>query len=467
MKSTISDLLRCGVVGEQVRTYGWVRTKRVSKNVAFIMLNDGSTSQHLQIAVSPTSENTALLKEVTSGASLAVQGVLVASRGTQALELQARTMELLGKAPSDTYPLQPKKHSLAFLRSITHLRFRTNTYGAVFRIRHAISYAIHDFLHKQGFFYLHTPIITSHDAEGAGDMFGVTAQSDASKAGDQKSGAGHFFGKPVHLTVSGQLAAEAAIGGLGRVYTFGPTFRAENSNTTRHLAEFWMIEPEMAFAGLGDIITLAQELLQGIISHVLEHCATDVLFLAKRALEDEQEAPPLRSQLEQVMSQSFARITYTEAIERLQRAPQAVQQAFIHPVPDWGDNLQGDHERYLVSQQQQPLVITDYPKDIKPFYMRQNDDQRTVAAMDMLLPNIGEVIGGSQREERYSKLLEAIKRLGIAQGPLAWYVDTRRFGTVPHSGFGLGLERMTQFVTGMRNIRDVMPFPRTPGHCMG
>jgi len=472
-RTKIKELLITAPLNSQVCVKGWVRTKRISKEVIFIMLNDGSTLHHLQIVVPPHQLSESTLQEIATGASLLVRGTLVASQGgTQPIELQAETVELLGKAVD--YPLQPKKHSLEFLREIAHLRFRTNTFGAVFRVRHAISYAIHQFFHERGFVYLHTPIITAVDAEGAGDMFGV---STFDMAHVPKTPTGQvdfkkdFFGKKTSLTVSGQLEAEAAALGLAEVYTFGPTFRAENSNTTRHLAEFWMVEPEMAFYDLADNMVLAEAFLKYVIRFALENCKDDLEFLQKRELEARVSKQaddtfiPLLDRLDSILTYPFAYITYTEAIDILLVSKPNKEQKFAYPIQEWGCDLQSEHERYLVEKHfKKPIIITNYPKDIKAFYMRQQEDNRTVAAMDVLFPGIGEIIGGSQREERLDKLTEAIQRMGMNPDVVQWYLDTRLFGTVPHSGFGLGLERLVQFVTGMENIRDVIPFPRTPGH---
>ena len=469
----IKTLLTTSPIGTEACVKGWVKTKRVSSQIAFVVLNDGSTIHNLQVVIDPTKVSEDTLQSITTGASLCVVGTIVASQGqAQPIELQAAKVELLGTAVA--YPLQPKKHSLEFLREIAHLRFRTNTFSAVFRVRHAISYAIHQFFHEQGFVYLHTPIVTGIDAEGAGAMFNVTTL-DMARVPKNEDGcvdfSQDFFGQKTSLTVSGQLEAEAAALGLAEVYTFGPTFRAEHSNTTRHLAEFWMVEPEMAFYDLADNIALAEEFVKYLIGFVLEHCKDDLAFLHKRALEagpHKQPADsllPLIDRLEGVLAHTFERITYTEAIAILQESKPNQKKKFAYPIQGWGMDLQSEHERYLVEQHfKRPVVITDYPGAIKAFYMRQNDDGQTVAAMDILFPGMGEIIGGSQREERLDRLNAAIERLGMATSALQWYLDTRRFGTVPHSGFGLGLERLVQFVTGMENIRDVIPFPRTPGH---
>ena len=460
-------------VGSQICAKGWVRTKRVSKNVVFITLYDGSTLHYLQVVANPAQLSEAILQSITPGSSVCVEGTVTSSQGqAQRIELRADQLTVLGTAAD--YPLQPKKHSFEFLRAIAHLRFRTNTFGAVFRIRHALSYAIHQFFHEQGFVYLHTPIITGVDAEGAGEMFNVTTL-DAAHLPRQEDGSvdfrQDFFGQPTSLTVSGQLEAEAAALGLAEVYTFGPTFRAEHSHTTRHLAEFWMIEPEMAFYDLRDNVALAESLLKYLVQFVMDHCPDDLAFLHQRALaaqpqkKQPEEVLPLLERLEGIVAQPFDRITYTEAIAILKASKPNKQGEFAYPVQDWGIDLQSEHERYLAEQHfKKPVVITDYPSKVKAFYMRQNEDGETVAAMDILLPGIGEIIGGSQREERLDRLMAAMQQLQIDAGALQWYLDTRRFGTVPHSGFGLGLERFVQFVTGMENIRDVIPFPRTPGN---
>lgn len=469
----IKELLATAQTGDQICAKGWVRTKRVGKNVVFIALNDGSTLHNLQIVVSPDRLSEEMLQRITPGSSLAIEGTVASSQGqAQRIELQADKLTILGTAAD--YPLQPKKHSFEFLREIAHLRFRTNTFGAVFRIRHAVSYAVHQFFNERGFVYLHTPIITGADAEGAGEMFKVTTL-DANNPPRQEDGnvdfRKDFFGKPTSLTVSGQLAAEAAALGLAEVYTFGPTFRAENSNTTRHLAEFWMVEPEMAFYDLKENMELAESFLKYIVRFVLDHCVDDLDFLNQRELtaqtqkKQTDEVIPLLQRLEGVIATPFERITYTEAINILKSSKPNKKGKFTYPVQDWGMDLQSEHERYLSEKHfKKPIIVTDYPQQGKAFYMRQNEDGKTVAAMDILFPGIGEIMGGSQREERLDRLVGAMKRLQMEDEALQWYLDTRRFGTVPHSGFGLGLERLVQFVTGMENIRDVIPFPRTPGH---
>lgn len=472
-RTKIKVLLTAEPIGQKVCVKGWVKTKRVSKHIVFITLDDGSTIQPLQVVVAPHQFSEHIMRDITSGTSLHIEGAVAASVGqAQSIELQAEKIQILG--PSVAYPLQPKKHSLEFLREIAHLRFRTRVLSAVFRVRHAISYAIHQFFHERGFVYLHTPIITGIDAEGAGAMFNVTTLDivHALKTQDRHVDFSQdFFGQQTNLTVSGQLEAEAGALGLGEVYTFGPTFRAEYSNTTRHLAEFWMVEPEMAFYDLADSIALAEEFLKYVIRFALDHCRDDLVFLQQRV--DVASAPkqsanhlvPLLDRLEYVLSHPFACISYTEAIDILRIAKPSKQKQFVYPIQDWGNQLQSEHERYLVEHHfQKPVVVTDYPRTIKAFYMRQQADGQTVACMDILFPGIGEIIGGSQREERLDKLEAAMQQANIDKRALAWYLDTRRFGTVPHSGFGLGLERLVQFVTGMENIRDVIPFPRTPGN---
>jgi asparaginyl-tRNA synthetase len=472
-RTKIKELLATAQVGREACVKGWVRTKRVSKNAVFIALNDGSVLHNLQVVTAPTNLSEATLQSITPGSSLSVEGIVTTSQGqAQRVELQGHRFTVLGTAAN--YPLQPKNHSFEFLREIAHLRFRTNTFGAVFRIRHAISYAIHQFFHERSFVYLHTPIITGIDAEGAGAMFNVTTL-DAARLPRQKDGkvdfCQDFFGHKTSLTVSGQLEAEAAALGLAEVYTFGPTFRAENSHTTRHLAEFWMVEPEMAFYDLKDTIGLAEALLKYLIQFVLAQCADDLDFLHQRTIKDQTQGTkkavmlPLLDHLELVLARPFERITYTEAIAILKASKRNKEGKFVYPVQDWGADLQSEHERYLTEQHfQQPVVVTDYPDVTKAFYMRQHEDGKTVAAMDILFPGVGEIIGGSQREERLDKLLARMQQMKVDEKSLQWYLDTRRFGTAPHSGFGLGLERFIQFVTGMENIRDVIPFPRTQGN---
>lgn len=440
-------------VGTSVVAQGWVKTARSGKGVHFIQLSDGSCFQDLQVVADPDK----VPDSVSTGACLRIEGTLVASLGAgQAVELQASAITVLGPADPATYPLQPKRHTFEFLREQAHLRVRSNTFGAVFRVRNAICWAVHKFFQERGFLYVNTPIITTSDAEGAGAMFGVTTldlqnlpRTDAGGVDFQKD----FFGKQAHLTVSGQLEAEIFALAFSNVYTFGPTFRAENSNTPRHLAEFWMIEPEMAFCDLEGDKAVAEAFLKYVIQHVLDTCAADLEFFTKRI--DESVLPTL----EKVATSTFAQITYTEAIQILEKA----NKAWEFPV-FWGCDLQAEHERYLTDEKfQRPVIVTDYPKEIKAFYMRLNDDGKTVRAMDVLAPRIGEIIGGSQREERYDVLVDKIRTQGLPEEAYWWYLELRKFGSAPHAGFGLGLERLVLYLTGMKNIRDVIPFPRTPG----
>jgi asparaginyl-tRNA synthetase len=469
----IKHLLETSEAGQGVTAMGWVRTFR---NNQFIALNDGSTNNNLQVVAELGLLDEATLKRIITGASLKVTGQVVPSPGKgQNVELKASSIEVLGDSDADKYPLQPKKHSLEFLREIAHLRFRTNTFGSVFRIRHSLGYAVHKFFNDKGFVYLHTPIITSSDAEGAGEMFRVTTLPlgnpplNADGSIDFKE---DFFGKSTNLTVSGQLEGELGAMAFSEIYTFGPTFRAENSNTARHLAEFWMIEPEMAFYDIEDNMNLAEEFIKYLIQYALENNREDIEFLNQRLAEEEKQKPQnersdmsLIEKLEFVLNNSFERITYTEAINILLESPAYKKKKFKYDVK-WGIDLQSEHERYLVEKHfKKPVIVTGYPKEIKAFYMRQNDDGKTVAAMDILAPGIGEIVGGSQREERLEKLEERMKEMHIPAEEMSWYLDTRRFGTVPHAGFGLGFERMVQFVTGMTNIRDVIPFARTPKNC--
>lgn len=474
-RTKIDALLRSTETGIEVTVKGWVRTKRGNKNVNFIALNDGSTIHSLQIVADPTVISEDILKLVTTGASVAATGNLVESRGSgQSVEIHASSIEVLGTADPEKYPLQPKKHSFEFLREIAHLRPRTNTFGAVFRIRHAMAYAVHHFFNAKGFCYWHTPIVTGSDAEGAGEMFRVSALDPKTPPLTEDGEIDYkqdFFEKETNLTVSGQLEGELGAMALSDIYTFGPTFRAENSNTTRHLAEFWMIEPEMAFYDLKDNMDLAEEFLKYLIQYALDHCADDLAFLEKRLLDEEKNKPAiersdmsLTDKLRFVLENDFVRLTYTEAIEILRNSKPNKKKKFQFPIEGWGTDLQSEHERYLVEKHfKKPVILTDYPTEIKAFYMRQNDDGKTVAAMDILFPGIGEIVGGSQREERMDKLTALMDTMGVPQDELDWYLDTRRYGSAPHSGFGLGFERMILFVTGMTNIRDVIPFPRTPG----
>jgi asparaginyl-tRNA synthetase len=449
---------------------GWVRTFR---NNQFIALNDGSTNTNLQVVATLGQFDEAILKRITTSSALKISGKVVPSLGKgQTLEVIADSIEILGDADADKYPLQPKKHSLEFLREKAHLRFRTNTFASVFKIRHSLAFAVHQFFHNKGFLYFHTPIITASDAEGAGEMFRVTTLPLINPPLNEDGTVNFtedFFGKSTHLTVSGQLEGELAATAFSEIYTFGPTFRAENSNTTRHLAEFWMIEPEMAFYDIEDNMNLAESFIKYIINFALENNKEDIEFLTQRLIEEESQLPvdkrnelSLIQKLEFVLNNSFERITYTEAIEILLASPAYKKKKFTYDVK-WGIDLQSEHERYLVEKHfKKPVIVYNYPKDIKAFYMRQNDDGKTVAAMDILAPGIGEIVGGSQREERLEKLESRMLEMNIPHDELWWYLDTRRFGTVPHSGFGLGFERIVQFVTGMNNIRDVIAFPRTP-----
>jgi asparaginyl-tRNA synthetase len=470
----IKSLLQTEQTGQEVTVMGWVRTFR---NNQFIALNDGSTNNNLQVVAELGKFDDETLKRITTGASLKVVGEVIPSLGKgQKIELKAKTIEVLGDSDGEKYPLQPKKHSLEFLREIAHLRFRTNTFGSVFRVRHSLAFAVHQFFNERGFVYLHTPIITASDAEGAGEMFRVTTLPIDGTAPKSEDGSINFkedfFGKSTNLTVSGQLEGELAAMAFGEVYTFGPTFRAENSNTTRHLAEFWMIEPEMAFCDLEDNMNLAEEFIQYIIRYALENNKEDIEFLSQRLAEEEKQLPQdkrsefgLMEKLEFVLNNKFERITYTEAIDILLQSPAYKKKKFQYEVK-WGIDMQSEHERYLVEKHfKKPVIVTNYPKDIKAFYMRLNEDGKTVAAMDILAPGIGEIVGGSQREERLENLEQRMKDMHIPAEEMSWYLDTRRFGSVPHAGFGLGFERMVQFVTGMTNIRDVIPFARTPKNC--
>lgn len=472
-RTKIKILLEKASVDTHVLVKGWVRTRRGNKNVAFIALNDGSTVKNLQIVADPGQIGQEILKKVTTGACLAVQGKLAISQGKgQSIELQAENIEILGEADPEKYPLQPKKHSFEFLREIAHLRPRTTTFGAIYRMRHAMTYAAHKFFNDKGFYCVHTPIITGSDAEGAGEMFRVTTLDPVNPPLTEEGQVNYkedFFGKETNLTVSGQLEAELAALALSEVYTFGPTFRAENSNTSRHLAEFWMIEPEMAFYDLNDDMDLAEAFLKYLVHYALDNCREDLEFLNQRALDEEKDRKKeersdmsLLEKLQFVVEHDFARITYTEAIDILKSSKPNKKKKFQYLIEDWGADLQSEHERYLVEKHfKKPVILYNYPKDIKAFYMRQNDDD-TVAAMDVLFPGIGEIIGGSQREERFDKLQLRINELGISEEDVWWYLETRKFGSTPHSGFGLGFERLMLFVTGMSNIRDVIPFPRTP-----
>lgn len=458
--------------GEQYTVMGWVRTFR---NNQFIALNDGSCLANLQVVVDFENMDPAELKRITTGASIKASGELIPSQGKgQAVELKASHIEILGDCDPEVYPLQPKRHSLEFLREIAHLRFRSNTFSAVFRVRHALAFGIHKFFNDRKFVYLHSPIITGSDAEGAGEMFQVTTlpldnipRTDEGQIHYKKD----FFGKATNLTVSGQLEAELAALALSEVYTFGPTFRAENSNTSRHLAEFWMIEPEVAFNDLNDNMDLAEDMLKYLIQYALENCAEDLDFLEQRLLDEEKQKPQqdrsemsLKEKLVFCLAHPFERLTYTEAIDILKNSTPNKKGKFQYPIEAWGADLQSEHERYLVEKHfKKPVILTNYPKEIKAFYMRMDEDGKTVRAMDVLFPGIGEIIGGSQREERLDVLMGRMKEMHIPVEEMEWFLDTRRFGTVPHAGFGLGFERLVQFITGMSNIRDVIPFPRYPG----
>ena len=459
MKRTkIVDIFAPALIGSEVSVKGWVRTRRGNKYVQFVALNDGSTIKNIQVVFDMNRFTDDQLKAVTTGSSIHVTGRLVESQGKgQTCEVQADTLEIYGTADPNEYPLQKKGHTLEFLREKAHLRPRTNTFGAVLRVRSALAFAIHKFFNEKGFFYLHTPLITASDCEGAGAMFQVTTLplNDLPRTDDgQVDYSKDFFGKPTALTVSGQLEGELGATALGAIYTFGPTFRAENSNTPRHLSEFWMIEPEMAFYEISDNMDLAEEFIKYCVKYALENCKDDIDFLAEHFDKE------LIERLKFVVDHDFVRLTYTEGVKILEESGRK----FEFPV-HWGTDLQSEHERYLVEEHfKRPVILTDYPKEIKAFYMKQNDDGKTVRAMDVLFPKIGEIIGGSEREADYDKLMTRINELDIPMKDMWWYLDTRRFGTVPHSGFGLGFERLVLFVTGMTNIRDVIPFPRTPNN---
>lgn len=474
MKRTkIKDLLASTPENQSVMVQGWVRTFR---NNQFIAINDGSAIQNLQAVLDFNNMPETLLKRIATGTCVSVKGNLVPSPAKgQPVELKVAELEILGDSDPEKYPLQPKKHSLEFLREIAHLRPRTSTFGAVMRVRHAMAFAVHKFFNDRGFFYIHTPIITGSDAEGAGAMFRVTTLDPENPPRDDQGKINYkedFFGRDTNLTVSGQLEGETYALALGDIYTFGPTFRAENSNTTRHLAEFWMIEPEMAFYDIQDNMQLAQDFLQYLVRYALEHCHDDLDFLNKRAQEEEQARPQqqrselgLLERLKFVSENDFEKLSYTEAIEILRSSTPNKKKKFQFLIDEWGVDLQSEHERYLVEKHfRRPVVLYNYPAAIKSFYMRQNEDGKTVAAMDVLFPGIGEIIGGSQREERYDRLLKRVNELGLPEKDLWWYLELRKFGSAPHSGFGLGFERLIQFVTGMTNIRDVIPYPRYPGN---
>jgi asparaginyl-tRNA synthetase len=469
-RTKIKELLVNGKIGSQVLVKGWVRFFRNNK---FIVVNDGSTIHNIQAVADENIINEKLIREISVGASVAIKGTLIESQGSgQSVEIIASEVLVIGLADPETYPLQPKKHSLEFLREKAHLRFRTNIFGAITRIRHSMIFAVHDFFTKKGFVNIHTPIITGSDCEGAGEMFRVSTFDPVNIPKNEDGSidfSRDFFGRETNLTVSGQLEGELAAMALSDIYTFGPTFRAENSNTARHLAEFWMIEPEMAFYELSDNMDLAEEFLKYLIQYALSNCSDDLTFLSNRQKEEEKDKPQdqrsieLIEKLKSILNNEFVRLTYTEAIGILENSKPNKQKKFQYPINGFGTDLQSEHERYLVEKHfKRPVILTDYPKEIKAFYMKQNDDGKTVRAMDILFPGIGEIIGGSQREDNYEKLVRRMEELKLPVEEMWWYLDTRRFGSVPHSGFGLGFERLMLFVTGMGNIRDVIPFPRTP-----
>ena len=470
-RQQIKELLKSTDFNTEVTVMGWVKTFR---NNQFIALNDGSCMGNIQVVVDFNNTDENLLKRITTGAAIKATGILVESLGKgQSVEIKATEVEILGDSDPEKFPLQPKKHSLEFLREIAHLRFRTNTFNAVFKVRHALAFAIHQFYNERGFVYMHTPVITASDAEGAGEMFKVTTL-DFDNTPRTEDGSvdfkEDFFGRATNLTVSGQLEGELAAMAFGHIYTFGPTFRAENSNTTRHLAEFWMIEPEVAFADLENNMELAEDMMKHVISYAKENCKEELEFLNNRLAEEEKQKPQnerselsLLEKLDFCLANDFQRLTYTEAIDILRASKPNQKKQFKYLIEGWGADLQSEHERYLVEKHfKRPVILTDYPKDIKSFYMRLNDDNKTVAAMDILFPGIGEMIGGSQREERMDVLKQRMDEMGVPQEELWWYLDTRRFGSAPHAGFGLGFERLVLFVTGMTNIRDVIAFPRFP-----
>ncbi len=478
VKYQIKEILKLVDFGQRITAKGWVRTKRESKNVIFISLNDGSTINNIQGVVELGRIDEETLKSVTTGSCIAIDGTLIESQGSgQAVEIQVDSIHVYGSADPEKFPLQPKRHSLEFLREIAHLRPRTNTFSAILRIRHALAFAVHKFYNDNGFFYLHTPIITGSDAEGAGEMFRVSTLDPKNPPLNEDGSIDYsqdFFGKETNLTVSGQLEGELGALALSKIYTFGPTFRAENSNTTRHLAEFWMIEPEMAFYELEDNMNLAESFVKYVINYAIENCADDLAFLENRLTEEEKTKKveersdmALLEKLKFVVENDFERLTYTEAIKVLLNSKRHKEGKFQYPV-EWGIDLQSEHERYLVEKHfKKPVILTNYPKQIKAFYMKQDEPSDaapgpTVRAMDVLFPGIGEIIGGSQREDNYEKLLQRTKEVGIHEETIWWYLETRQFGSAPHSGFGLGFERLVLFVTGMGNIRDVIPFPRTP-----
>jgi len=469
--ASIKDLISGKDLLQEVTINGWVRTFRSNR---FIALNDGSTLNNIQCVVDFEKIDEAVLKQINTGSALRISGTLVESQGRgQSVEIQVNNIYVHGNADPEVYPIQPKKHSLEFLREKAHLRVRTNTFSAVMRVRSALAFAVHQYFRDNGFYYFHAPIITGSDAEGAGEMFRVTTLNEKNPPLTENGDVDHkedFFGKETNLTVSGQLEAEAYAMALGKVYTFGPTFRAENSNTSRHLAEFWMIEPEMAFFDLNDNMDLAEDFIKSVISYILEHCQEDLQFLEKRLLDEEKTKPQaersemaLIEKLKFISENNFKRVTYTEAIDILRNSKPNKKKKFKYPINEWGADLQSEHERYLVEKHFKcPVILFDYPAKIKAFYMRLNEDGKTVRAMDILFPGIGEIVGGSQREERLDVLKEKMAALDIPEEELWWYLDLRKFGTAVHSGFGLGFERLVLFATGMGNIRDVIPFPRTP-----
>lgn len=468
---TIKQHLEEGIIQQSIEVKGWVRSFRSNR---FIALNDGSTLTNLQCVIDFEKMDDSVLKQITVGAALSIKGTLLESLGKgQKYEVQVSDLEVLGVSDPETYPIQPKKHTLEFLREKAHLRIRTNTFSAVMRMRSALSFAVHQYFRNNQFNYVHTPIITGSDAEGAGEMFRVSTLDAKNPPLNEEGGINYkedFFGKETNLTVSGQLEAETYAMALGKVYTFGPTFRAENSNTSRHLAEFWMIEPEMAFFNLDDNMDLAEDFIKNVLQYVLDHCEEDLAFLESRLLDEEKSKPQaernemtLREKLRFITENNFIRLSYTEAIDILKNSTPNKKKKFKYPIEGWGADLQSEHERYLVEKHFKcPVILFDYPANIKAFYMKMNEDGKTVRAMDILFPGIGEIVGGSQREERLDVLLERIRTLGIDEKELWWYLDLRKFGTAVHSGFGLGFERLVQFATGMGNIRDVIPFPRTP-----
>ena len=471
--SAIVDILKSDKVDYETCVKGWVRTFR---NNQFVALSDGTCQASFQVVIDRDNTPEDILKRINTGAAVAAKGKVIESQGRgQKYELVASEIEIVGDSDLDSYPLQPKKHSLEFLREIAHLRFKTNTFGAIFRIRHHIAFAIHKFFNDRGYFYLHAPIITGSDAEGAGEMFRVTTLdlNEIPKTEDGKIDfKSDFFQKETNLTVSGQLEAELAALALSKVYTFGPTFRAENSNTSRHLAEFWMIEPEIAFADLDDNMDIAEAMLKYVIQYIMDHCPDELAFLQSRLENEEKSKPqnersplPLIEKLQFCVDNDFERVTYTEAIRILMNSKPNKKKKFDFVIEEWGADLQSEHERYLVEKHfKKPVILTDYPKDIKAFYMRMNEDGNTVRAMDILFPGIGEIVGGSQREERLEFLLKRMEEMHVPAEELQWYLDIRKYGSCPHAGFGLGFERLVLFITGMSNIRDVIPFPRTPGN---